>query len=145
MKNDFGYVYLMKFLYFEDCYKVGSSKDPVSRLNWFSLQYGPTEIVVCGECENKTAFERVIQKHLFEYSNLNRVRTKDYTEKTFVGPARSREHFHLDHAAIFQALTLFNICCEGLDGPEFHCIRPHPRHRIEYGYGSEAFKRISDI
>jgi hypothetical protein len=146
MKSDgLGFLYMAKFNYFEDCYKIGSSKDAVKRINDLSTLYGPTEIVVCGECKNTVAYERAIQSHLYKHSNKYRVKRGATVDGTLVGPATSKEHFHLDHISIFTALTLFNICCESLYGVEFLCIRPHPKYGVEYGCGCDAFKRISEL
>jgi hypothetical protein len=125
--NEYGFVYMVKFRYFDNCYKIGSSKDPVSRMSALELQYGPIDIVVCGECNKRMTNERDIQRKLFKYSNAYRRRTNNYTLDTFVGPANSNEHFYFDHIAIFDAMQLFNESCESLFGAHFRVIRINPK------------------
>ena len=130
--NDFGFVYMVKFKYFDNCYKIGSTKDPVCRVNTLSRLYGPTEMVVCGECNHKRKIEKMIHWALYRHSNSCRIRTGNYTKDNFVGPASSPEHFHLDHIAIYDALVLINENCDSLNGKDFRLIRSHPRFGIEY-------------
>jgi hypothetical protein len=121
--NGYGYVYLAGFKYFEYCYKIGSTKDPLSRLCQLELQYGPSEIIVCGDCDNKLRTEKTIQRALYKYSNKFRIRNDKNNLQTFLGPALSSEHFIFDHTSILDAYSLFNEHCDGLLGRDYYPIR----------------------
>ena len=64
-----GYVYLVKFPYFKNCYKVGFSGTFINRLKTLESLYGRAELISVGYTKDRIRTERAIQAMIYNFSH----------------------------------------------------------------------------
>jgi len=118
------YAYMVQFEDNKNCFKVGSSKDPINRICQVSSQHGNTKPVIFGTTKRGIYTEREIQSNIQKYSNNTRAFYNDQQTPpgNYVGYPRSREHFLLDIIGLFYAIDAFNKYCDVLYSGTFKKI-----------------------
>jgi hypothetical protein len=121
------FVYLVRFRDHKNCYKVGSTYDPFSRLSQLYTMYKDVDMVLFGEAPDKLKAEREIQFKLNNYSNRHLFLCENAKRRGWslsqVGSDKSQEHFVLNNVAFLIALDAFRESCETLYGPSFRKIK----------------------
>jgi hypothetical protein len=109
-----GFVYMVQFREHKNCYKIGSSIDPLARINTLSGTFGHLKLVLCGESNNHLKSERYIQHKLSNHCNRYLVYCGNSKLPIidFVGSKVSREQFILDDNGVIEAIQIFRKNCD---------------------------------
>lgn len=112
------YVYMVNFIGNPRCFKIGSSKDPISRDNSLSCSHGATEIIIVGSAKNALVSEREIQRHMEKFSNKSITNSGNRAALKIIGSPRSKEYFVFDSFQMLEAMGCFQKYCYNLYIPE---------------------------
>jgi hypothetical protein len=147
-----GYIYFIKFGYFKNCYKIGSTSDVFKRIQTFQ-RYGPIELIAFGYTNNKFRTECEIQDHLRQFSHShflyellkNRLDENgkiyhicDDTSEILkiCGPeAQSTEYFTLCSKIVCNTLVLFDTLCQSVQLGSPHCWKFKEEYGKRKGWG----------
>jgi hypothetical protein len=113
------YVYMIEFVDSPGCYKIGSSKNIIGRLDTLAKEYGSAKIILFGHSTDGVLSERKIQRVLFRYSNRFVAYCGCDKNQKCVGPTRSREHCVLDTIGILMAMDAFHKHCKNVKSPVY--------------------------
>lgn len=120
--DDPGYVYLVKFPRFKNCYKIGSSANMYSRLKTLGNNHGGVELIACGYTNNKQQTEVIMQQILHQFSNykftteiLKQRGSKDMDVfRVCGGDPLSCEYFIFCRFVIYEVICMFDTLCRSV-------------------------------
>jgi hypothetical protein len=114
--SDPGYIYLVRFNYFKNCYKIGSTKNVQSRLRGLSSQYGPTELIAYGFTNQRYRTEKFIQNLMFRSSNVKRYLYGGVNVALHdnVGPVLSTEHMIMETPTVCNVIVVIDNLCNSV-------------------------------
>lgn len=127
-----GYVYLAKFHYFKNHYKIGSTSKPLSRRSSLWCYHGPTHYIIYGYVIDKLRIERLLQTILIDLSywgNTQKLLTSgvpssEINKICILGSSASSEYFIIEDKDLPKIIALFESICTSTKKDEPKEITP---------------------